>query len=99
LADLEEDRKAINAVAETLGKPGRTSEADRLGLFIRLVLFTAANHMFDLKNELRLFARTEEEKLEGKTVHKTSFLIDDQTLPTEQTPLAAFQDLIVEKSR
>lgn len=85
------DRSSLAAVAETLGKPGRIDEANRFGRFVRVVLFSAANHLFDLKNELRRFARNE------KGV--SCFLIDDQTLPPEEAALAVFQDLIVEKTR
>ena len=99
IAEEEEDRKAIQKVAETLGKPGRTKDADRFGKFVRVVLFNAANHMFDLKNELRRFARNKEQQVNSKPDRVTSFVVDDQTLPPEQEALAIFQDLIVEKSR
>ena len=99
IADDQKDREAIEAVAQTLGKPGRIDEVDQLGRFIRVVLFYAANHLFDLKNELRRFARNQEEQRDGKTVRVSSFLIEDQTLPPEEAALAVFQDLIVEKSR
>lgn len=99
IADNEADRTAIEAVAQTLGKPGRIDEVDQLGRFIRVVLFYAANHLFDLKNELRRFARNNEEQLNGKPARVSSFLIDDQTLPPEEAAVAVFQDLIVEKSR
>jgi hypothetical protein len=95
----ETDRKAIAAVAETLGKPGRIDQADQLGRFVRVVLFNAANHLFDLKNQLRRFARNEEELHDGRSTPVSSFLIDDQTLPPEEAALAVLQDLIVEKSR
>lgn len=95
----EADKKKIEAVGDTLGKPGRFSDADRLGRFIRIVLFAAANHMFDLKNELRLFARNEAHQVDGQTFRTSSFLIDEQTLPPEREALAVFQDLIVEKSK
>ena len=97
IAADEEDRKAIELVAETLGKPGRISESNQLGLFVRTVLFNAANHLFDLKNELRRFARNE--KVNGTNEDASFFLIDEQTLPPEQAAIAVFQDLIVEKSR
>jgi len=93
------DRTAIKAIAQTLGKPGRNDEVDRLGKFVRVVLFSAANHLFDLKNELRRFARNEEITTNGTSSRVSSFLIDEQTLPPEQEALAVFQDLIVEKSR
>ncbi|HEY0723049.1 MAG TPA: hypothetical protein VGD41_03450, partial [Pyrinomonadaceae bacterium] len=99
IATDENDRKAIEAVAETLGRPGRTNEVDQLGLFVRVVLFNAANHLFDLKNELRRYARNEEQQVNGKTDRVTSLVIDDQTLSVEQTAVASFQDLIVEKTR
>ena len=99
IATDDADRKVIASVAETLGKPGRIDQADQLGRFVRVVLFSAANHLFDLKNELRRFVRNEEQQENGQTVRVTSFLIDDQTLPAEQAALAVFQDLIVEKSR
>lgn len=99
IVEDEEQRRNVEAVANTLGKPGRIDEADQLGRFVRCVLFNAANHLFDLKNELRRFARNHEREAYGLTVRSTSFLIDDQTLPPEQAALAVFQDLIVEKSR
>jgi hypothetical protein len=97
VAQDESVRNALKEVAETLGKPGRIDEADRLGRFVRVVLFSAANHLFDLKNELRRFVRNEEAQHNGQRV--SSFLIDDQTLPPEEAALAVFQDLIVEKTR
>ena len=100
ITDDENDRKAIETVAQTLGKPGRIDEVAQLGRFIRVVLFYAANHLFDLKNELRRFARNTEEQRNGKPERVSSFVIDDQTtLPPEEAALAVFQDLIVEKSR
>jgi len=91
------DKASLAAVEETLGKPGRVEVNDQLGRFVRVVLFTAANHLFDLKNELRRFVRIEEAQQDGKRA--SSFLIDDQTLPPEEAALAVFQDLIVEKTR
>ncbi|HJX92271.1 MAG TPA: P-loop NTPase fold protein [Pyrinomonadaceae bacterium] len=99
IAAEEKDRKAIESVAETLGKPGRIHQADQLGRFVRVVLFNAANHLFDLKNELRRYARNEKLTINGQTSEASVFLIDEQTLPPEQAALAVFQDLIVEKSR
>ena len=99
IAADEKDRKAIEAVAETLGKPGRIQQADQLGRFVRVVLFNAANHLFDLKNELRRYARNEKLSINGQTTETSVFLIDEQTLPPEQGALAVFQDLIVEKTR
>jgi hypothetical protein len=86
-------------VAHTLGKPSRMDDIDHLGRFIRLVLFNAANHLFDLKNELRRFARSEDVNVNGTTMRVSSFLIDEQTLPPEEAASAVFQDLIVEKTR
>ena len=91
------DRNAVADVAKTLGKPGRIDEADLFGLFVRCVLFSAANHLFNLKNELRRFVRKEDEQQNGHSA--SSFLIDEQTLPPEDAAVAVFQDLIVEKSR
>ena len=94
IAKSDEDRARIQSVAAELGKPGRIDKVDQLGRFIRVVLFNAANHLFDLKNELRRYAR--KEGANGQTV--TNFLIDDDTFPAEEAALAVFQDLIVEKS-
>ena len=99
IAADEKDRKAIETVAETLGKPGRIQQADQLGRFVRVVLFNAANHLFDLKNELRRYARNEKLTTNGQASEASVFLIDEQTLPPEQAALAVFQDLIVEKTR
>lgn len=93
----EEHAKTVTAVAQTLGKPGRIGEADQLGRFVRVVLFSAANHLFDLKNELRRFVVNEEEQQNGKRV--STLLIDDQSLPPERAAVAVFQDLIIEKTR
>jgi hypothetical protein len=95
----EKDRQAIEAVGQTLGKPGRIDEVDQLGRFIRVVLFNASNHLFDLKNQLRRYVRTEEQQVNGQTARVSSFLIDEQTLPAEEAALAVFQDLIIEKTR
>ncbi len=92
-----EHRAAVAAVAQTLGKPGRTGDVDPLGRFVRVVLFSAVNHMFDLKNELRRFVRNEGGQQEDQRV--SSLLIDDQTLPPERAAVAVFQDLIIEKTR
>jgi hypothetical protein len=99
IADDDKDRETIAQIAKTLGTPSRIDEIDPLGRFIRLVLFNAANHLFDLKNELRRFARSEEVQVNGQTSRVSSFLIDDQTLPLEEAASGVFQDLIVEKSR
>ncbi len=100
ITDDANDRQAVETVAQTLGKPGRIDEVDQLGRFIRVVLFYAANHLFDLKNELRRFARNTEEQRNGKPERVSSFEIDAQTtFPPEEAALAVFQDLIVEKSR
>ena len=99
IVDDEEQRQAVQAVAKTLGKPGRIDEADQLGKFVRVVLFNAANHLFDLKNELRRYARTTSPEDGEETGRVSNFLINDQTFPAEQAALAVFQDLIVEKSR
>jgi hypothetical protein len=94
------DCKAIRDVMETLGKPSQIANVDPLGRFVRVVLFNAANHMFDLKNELRRFARNEEHVVGGGKLNRvSSFVIDDRTLPEEQQALAVFMDLIVEKFR
>jgi hypothetical protein len=99
IAHDEKDRQAIEAVAQTLGKPGRIDEIDQLGRFIRVVLFNASNHLFDLKNQLRRYVRTEEQQVNGQTTRVSSFLIDEQTLPPEEGALAVFHDLIMEKTR
>ena len=99
IADDDNDRERIAQVATRLGRPSRIDEIDELGRFIRLVLFNAANHLFDLKNELRRFARSEEVQLNGQPTRVSSFLIDDQTLPLEEAASGVFQDLIVEKTR
>src|SRR5262245_22743121 len=57
--------QAIRSVGTTLGKPGRIDDVDQLGRFVRVVLFNAANHLFDLKNELRRFARNQEDNGDG----------------------------------
>ena len=96
IATDDGQRKSLAQVADSLGKPGRIDEVDQLGRFVRVILFNAANHLFDLKNELRRFARTEQT---SKGEEGSFFLIDDQTLPPEVAALAVFQDLIVEKTR
>ncbi|HEX6044494.1 MAG TPA: P-loop NTPase fold protein [Pyrinomonadaceae bacterium] len=99
IAEESNAKGDIRAVTNTLGKPSRMDDIDHLGRFIRLVLFNAANHLFDLKNELRRFARSEEVHVDGTTTRVSSFLIDEQTLPPEEAASAVFQDLIVEKTR
>ena len=99
IVDDDRDRENIAQVANTLGTPSRIDNIDPLGRFVRLVLFNAANHLFDLKNELRRFARSEEVQLNGQPTRVSSFLIDDQTLPLEEAATGVFQDLIVEKTR
>ena len=96
IATDDDQRKSIAQVADSLGKPGRIDGVDQLGRFVRVILFNAANHLFDLKNELRRFARTAQT---SKGEEGSFFLIDDQTLPPEVAALAVFQDLIVEKTR
>jgi len=63
---------AIRAVGNTLGKPSRIDDVDQLGRFVRVVLFNAANHLFDLKNELRRFARNQEEESHGDAPRELS---------------------------
>lgn len=96
IALLPQHREAIGSVAETLGKPGRIAEADELGRFIRVVMYNAANHMFDLKNQIRRFARHVESPDHGTGA---SLVIDSQTLTEEEASMAVFQDLILEKCR
>jgi hypothetical protein len=57
-----------------------------LGQWLRVVLFRAANHLFDLKNELRRFVEEEDEN--------RYFGIDANKLPEQAAALAKFQDLI-----
>src|SRR5262249_22364034 len=57
-----------------------------LGQWLRVVLFRAANHLFDLKNELRRYVEEDGEQ--------RYFGIDGNRLPEQVAPLAKFQDLI-----
>jgi hypothetical protein len=60
---------------------------DLLLRFVRSLLFKSNNHLFDLKNELRRFVRTDADRL----VLETSALGDDDVAA------GIFQDLIVQK--
>ena len=57
-----------------------------LGQWLRVVLFRAANHLFDLKNELRRYVEEEGEQ--------RYFGVDGNKLPEPVAALAKFQDLI-----
>jgi hypothetical protein len=60
---------------------------DPLLRFARSLLFKSANHLFDLKNELRRFVRTEGADL----------VINTKKLSDDDVAAGIFQDLIVEK--
>lgn len=60
---------------------------DPLLRFARSLLFKSANHLFDLKNELRRFVRTVGEDL----------VINTKKLSDDDVAAGIFQDLIVEK--
>jgi hypothetical protein len=83
----ESDRQAIDRAASTLGKPATTPQGEiELGQWLRVVLFRAANHLFDLKNELRRYVEEAD--------NQRYFGIDGNRLPEQVAPLAKFQDLI-----
>ncbi|HTI42095.1 MAG TPA: P-loop NTPase fold protein [Vicinamibacterales bacterium] len=60
---------------------------DPLLRFVRSILFKSNNHLFDLKNELRRFVRTDKDKL----------VLDTKALSDDDVAAGAFQDLIVQK--
>jgi Cdc6-like AAA superfamily ATPase len=62
-----------------------------LSLFVRVLLFRASNHLFDLKAELQRFVRT--------TAQGPSLEFGAEMFPPEDQMLAKFQDLIVDKVR
>jgi len=60
---------------------------DPLLRLVRSLLFKSANHLFDLKNELRRFVRTEDGAL----------VINSRKLSDDDVAAGIFQDLIVQK--
>ena len=75
----------------------RSTEAssDRLVLLIGAVLFRAANHLFDLKNELRRYVR----RVAVGEGSETQLTFDGQFFTEDEAALAKFQGLIEMKAR
>jgi hypothetical protein len=69
-------------------------DLDPFARFVRVLLFRAANHLFDLKNEMRHFVRA------GATpdYEDVQLVIDDQSLPEDQAAVAVLQDRVEEKA-
>jgi len=62
-----------------------------LSLFVRVLLFRASNHLFDLKAELQRFVRTTEKQ--------PCLNFGPEMFPPEDQMLAKFQDLLADKAR
>ncbi len=92
----EDERRALLTKIYTSAEPKAKSLQDMDGFsrFVRVLLFRAANHLFDLKNELRHFVRA------GATTNpgEVELVIDDQSLPEDQAAVAVLQDRVEEKA-
>jgi len=62
-----------------------------LSLFVRVLLFRASNHLFDLKAELQRFVRTSDKQ--------PCLNFGPDMFPPEDQMLAKFQDLLADKAR
>lgn len=74
---------------ESFGQRTGDDNTSTFSRFVRVLLFRACNHLFDLKAELQKFVR-----LSGAT---PVLRFDADLFPPDEHALAKFQDLIVEK--
>ena len=78
-------------------------DLDSFGRLMRVLLFRASNHLFDLKNEMRHFTRTfnaESASLQqGGPYARVQMVVDGASLPEDQAAVAVLQDCVEEKAR
>ena len=80
-------------LSSDLIKAAASGDGRRFSQFVRTILFRSANHLFDLKNELRRYVRT------VGTSGKVALIVDDQSFPEDEAALSVFQDLVEAKTR
>jgi len=93
------DDRAKEVVRRLALAPARSlplaEDGDRTAPFFQVLLFRAANHLFDLKNELRRYVRAAGEgSRHGPT---TEICFDESSFPEDEAALAKFQDLVEQK--
>jgi hypothetical protein len=78
-------------------------DLDQFGRLVRVLLFRASNHLFDLKNEMRHFTRTRDadgaDALRGSPGAPVELVVDNGSLPEDQAAVAVLQDRVEEKAR
>ena len=85
-------REALKQIGDADTKRVRDRNTMDLGeRFIRVLLFRAQDHFFDLKNEIRRYLHVSN----GRSVLEC----DDETLPLNEQAYAAFQFLVEQKAR
>jgi len=91
-------KSRLQAMYTTTEPRAKTLQAmDPFARFVRVLLFRAANHLFDLKNEMRRFARAGDSPGAGEPV--IQLVVDDQSLPEDQAAVAILQDRVEEKAQ
>ncbi len=92
LQESDEARKAIQLIRDTTTarmRPWREMEpVERL---LRVMLFNAQNHLFDLKSEMRRYVRVDDA---GSRLE-----FDDESFPPQEQALAGFHFLLEQKAR
>jgi hypothetical protein len=71
-----------------------SQEGERFSRFVRTLLFRSANHLFDLKNELRRYVRGVD-----SATGRVALVVDDRSFPEDEAALSVFQDLVESKTR
>jgi hypothetical protein len=78
-------------------RPTKTlGDLDLFGRLVRVLLFRASNHLFDLKNEMRHFIRARDGAAPDSVVE---LVVDGRSLPEDQAAVAVLQDRVEEKAR
>jgi hypothetical protein len=88
----ETARAAIDTIVKTDGnRLRRLDEMDLTERFLRVALFRAQDHLFDLKNELRRYVVVED--------GSTWLVCDERSFPDSEQATAMFQFLLEQKAR
>jgi hypothetical protein len=89
--DDDEARAAAATIRGTQDDRSRAvTRMSSVECFLRLLLFSAQNHLFDLKNEMRRYVRVDDDG-------KAHLEFDEQSFPPREQGLAAFHFLLEQK--
>lgn len=92
VAEDPADKEAIAAIrASGADRVRDLEDMDAKERLIRVILFRAQDHLFDLKNEVRRYVRVDE--------GEPRLECDDESLPQSEQAMAAFQFLVEQKAR